>query len=217
MSLRLFYCDHYTIPLPARHKFPAAKYRLLRQALEADALFHLQPTQPAARELIELAHDSDYVTRFLAGTLDPPVMRRIGFPWSRELVMRTLASVGGTVAASEDALRTGMSGSLAGGTHHAFRSEGAGFCVFNDMAVSILSLQRAGRVRRAAIVDLDVHQGDGTAAIFRDNPDVLTLSLHGHNNFPFRKQQSRIDLDLPDGAGDDQYLGALERVLPDVA
>lgn len=216
MPPRLFYCDHYTIPLPAGHKFPSAKYRLLRETLEADGLFRLDPAQPASAEAAKTAHDPAYVQGFLDGTLEPAVMRRIGFPWSPELVQRTLASLGGTLAAGEHALRTGFGGNLAGGTHHAFRAEGAGFCVFNDMAVAILALRRTGRVRRAAVVDLDVHQGDGTAAIFRDDPDVLTLSLHGRNNFPFRKQQSRIDIDLPDGTGDEEYLAALESVLPRV-
>src|SRR5690349_8435799 len=216
MPPRLFYCDHYAIPLPAGHKFPSAKYGLLRKMLEADGVFRLERARPASREAVEAAHDPVYVERFLEGTLEPAVMRRIGFPWSPELVRRSLASVGGTLAATEDALRMGFGGNLAGGTHHAFRAEGAGFCVFNDAAVAILGLRRAGRVRRAAVVDLDVHQGDGTASIFRGDPDVLTFSVHGRNNFPFRKQQSDIDLDLQDGTGDEPYLAALGSVLPRV-
>jgi len=216
MRPRLFYCDHYPIPLPAGHKFPAAKYRLLRETLGRDNVFELEPAEFARAEVIELAHDPAYVAGFFNGTLDPAIMRRIGFPWSPALVERSLASLGGTLAASEDALRTGFGGNLAGGTHHAFRSEGAGFCVFNDIAAAILALRRAHGVRRAAVVDLDVHQGDGTAAIFREDPDVLTLSIHGRNNFPFRKQRSRMDIDLPDGAGDPEYLAALESVLPQV-
>ena len=216
MRPRLFYCDHHPIPLPAGHKFPAEKYRLLRETLARDSVFDLEPAEFARPDLIELAHDPAYVTGFLNGSLDPAIMRRIGFPWSRELTRRTLASLGGTLAASEDALRTGFGGNLAGGTHHAFRSEGAGFCVFNDIAVAILALRHTHHVRRAAVVDLDVHQGDGTAAIFQDDPDVLTLSIHGRNNFPLRKQRSRIDIDLPDGAGDTEYLMALEGVLPRV-
>lgn len=216
MRPRLFYCDHYCIPLPEGHKFPAEKYRLLRDTLARDNVFQFEPAEFARAEVIELAHDPAYVAGFLGGTLDPAIMRRIGFPWSRELTRRTLASLGGTLAASEDALRTGFGGNLAGGTHHAFRTEGAGFCVFNDIAVAILALRRTHSVRRSAVVDLDVHQGDGTAAIFRDDPDVLTLSIHGRNNFPLRKQQSRIDIDLPDGAGDAEYLAALESVLPRV-
>jgi len=216
MQPRLYYCDHHAIPLPAGHKFPAAKYGLLREMLAAEGLFRLEPAEFAPRDIIERAHDPGYVAGFLDGTLEPAVMRRIGFPWSRELAQRTLASVGGTVAAAEDAMRAGFGGNLAGGTHHAFRSEGAGFCVFNDLAVAILALRSAGQARRAAVVDLDVHQGDGTASIFRDDRDVLTLSIHGRNNFPFRKQHSGIDVDLPDGTGDEEYLTALVRVLPQV-
>jgi acetoin utilization deacetylase AcuC-like enzyme len=136
-------------------------------------------------------------------------MRRIGFPWSPALVLRTTASVGGTLSAAGDALRTGFGGNLAGGTHHAFRAEGSGYCVFNDMAVTIRALQRDGRVRRVAILDLDVHQGDGTASLFAGDPDVLTVSVHGARNFPFRKQRSSLDVELPDGATDDQYLALL--------
>jgi acetoin utilization deacetylase AcuC-like enzyme len=144
------------------------------------------------------------------------VIRRIGFPWSEHLVRRTLASVGGTLAAAHDAMQTGLGGNLAGGTHHAFRSEGSGFCVFNDLAVAILSLRRDHLADRAAVIDLDVHQGDGTAAIFEHDPAVLTLSIHGENNFPFRKQRSRIDIGLPDGTADTEYLQHVDQVLPQV-
>jgi acetoin utilization deacetylase AcuC-like enzyme len=154
-------------------------------------------------------HDSRYVQAFLDGTLDPKVLRRIGFPWSEQLVRRTLASVGGTLQAARDALTAGWGGNLAGGTHHAFREEGSGFCVFNDIAVAV----RALRIARPAIIDLDVHQGDGTAAIFADDPGVLTVSLHGSNNFPFRKQVSRIDVALPDGTMDAEYLRVLNSTL----
>src|SRR3954453_4106409 len=171
---RLFYCDHHEIPLPPGHKFPAAKYALLRAALEADGVYRLEPAPPAGRSALELAHDPDYVRRILDGSIDPRVMRRIGFPWSEQLVRRTLASVGGTLAATADALATGFGGNLAGGTHHAFYNEGAGFCVFNDLAIPIRTCRR-----RAAVVDLDVHQGDGTAAIFENDPGVLTVSVHG--------------------------------------
>ena len=216
MPRRLFYCDHYPIPLPPGHKFPMSKYALLRALLAEDAVYRMEPAPLADPAIIELAHDPAYVRGFLDGTLDPRTMRRIGFPWSPELVKRSLASLGGTLAATRDALDTGFGGNLAGGTHHAFRGEGAGFCVFNDLAVSICHLREQGLVRRAAVVDLDVHQGDGTALIFEDDPGVLTLSIHGGNNFPFRKQRSRIDVDLPDGTRDAEYLEALAAVLPRV-
>ncbi|HBY62690.1 MAG TPA: histone deacetylase [Solibacterales bacterium] len=216
MSGRLFYCDHYAIPLPEGHKFPMRKYRLVRDLLAADGHYSFECAPLADTEVVSLAHDAAYVKAFVDGTLPPAVLRRIGFPWSEGLVRRTLASVGGTLGATRDALETGYGGNLAGGTHHAFRDEGSGFCVFNDIAVAIESLRRDGRVRRAAVVDLDVHQGDGTALIFEHEPDVLTLSLHGRNNFPFRKQRSKIDVDLPDATGDEEYLRALHQVLPAV-
>ncbi len=215
--MRLYYCDHYAIPLPEGHKFPMRKYRMVRDCLSAaNGRFEFVQAACADTETIALAHDPAYVRDFVAGTVAPSIMRRIGFPWSEGLVRRTLASVGGTLASAADAMERGFGGNLAGGTHHAFYSEGAGFCVFNDIAIAIASLRNASRIRRAAVVDLDVHQGDGTAAMFSGDPDVLTLSVHGRNNFPFRKQQSTIDIDLPDGAGDGEYLAAVEAVLPRV-
>jgi acetoin utilization deacetylase AcuC-like enzyme len=199
--VRLFYCDQFEIPLPEGHKFPLRKYRLLRDLLTADRFFSLEPAPPADTATICLAHDPTYVESFVSGTIDPKVMRRIGFPWSEGLVRRTLASAGGTLAATVDALRDGFGGTLAGGTHHAFRGEGAGFFVFNDVAIAVYWLKSRG-VRRVAVVDLDVHQGDGTALFFEDDPDVLTLSLHGANNFPFRKQRSKIDVEMADKTGD---------------
>lgn len=193
-----------------------AKYRLLRELLGADGLYRFEEAPLASPETIALAHDRAYIEAFLDGTLDPQVMRRIGFPWSEGLVRRTLASVGGTLAAASDALATGFGGTLAGGTHHASRDAGSGFCVFNDIAVAVMSLRARGLARRAAVVDLDVHQGDGTALLFAGDCDVLTVSMHGENNFPFRKQHSRIDVALPDGTGDDEYLATLAPLLPQV-
>ena len=215
-SRRLFYCDHHEIPLPEGHKFPIRKYKLLRDLLTADGFFCLEPSTPADPETVRLAHDAAYVAQFLEGTLPEAMMRRIGFPWSQGLVRRTLASAGGTLGATEDALASGLGGTLAGGTHHAFRCEGSGFCVFNDVAIAIHSMRFKGGLRRAAVVDLDVHQGDGTAHFFEQDPDVLTLSLHGANNFPFRKQRSKIDVELPDHTGDEEYLRKLDAVLPRV-
>ena len=216
MRRRLYYCDHHPIPLPPGHKFPIAKYAQLRALLAADGVYDLLPAPLAGADSLELAHDPQYVGAILDGSVDARVMRRVGFPWSEQLVLRTLASVGGTLEAAREALRAGFGGNLAGGTHHAFRSEGAGFCVFNDLAVAILALRRDRLAARAAVIDLDVHQGDGTAAIFENDANVLTLSLHGANNFPFRKQRSRIDIALADGTGDDEYLERVREVLPEV-
>lgn len=192
------------------------KYRLVRELLQASGGFVFEPAPLADAQLIQLVHDPEYVKSFLEGTLDARVLRRIGFPYSEGLVRRTLASVGGTLAATHDALQTGRwGGTLAGGTHHAFAAEGAGFCVFNDIAVAIRQLQREGTVSSVSVIDLDVHQGDGTAAIFEEDRTVFTLSLHGQDNFPLRKQRSSLDIALPDGTGDEQYLRALREALPE--
>jgi acetoin utilization deacetylase AcuC-like enzyme len=216
MSHRLFYCDHYAIPLPAGHKFPMSKYALVRDLLARDSVSKFECAPLADADVVALAHDRDYVSRFLEGCLPDAQVRRIGFPWSEALVRRTRASVGGTLRAALDAFDTGWGGNLAGGTHHAFRAEGAGFCVFNDIAIAIEWLRAQGRVTRAAVIDLDVHQGDGTARIFESDPEVLTISVHSKSNFPLRKQTSKIDVELPDGAGDHEYLRALDQVLPSI-
>jgi acetoin utilization deacetylase AcuC-like enzyme len=213
---RLFSTDQFVLPLPEGHKFPIQKYGLLRKILEINGLFEIEPAPLVDLKTLELAHDPDYVQGFVQGTLPPTTMRRIGLPWSETLVQRALASVGGTLCAAMDALSNGCGGTLGGGTHHAFRSEGAGFCVFNDIAVAIQSLRKNGRVRRAAVIDLDVHQGDGTAEIFHRDSDVFTLSMHGQNNFPFRKKESRIDVALPDKVEDAEYLRRLDEVMPEV-
>lgn len=213
---RLYYTDGYVIPLPSGHRFPMAKYRLARDLLASDGVFQLEPAPLASSDVIKLAHAPEYVESFLTGALDATAMRRIGFPWSEALVQRTLASVGGTLSATRDALECGWGGNLAGGTHHAFRNAGSGFCVFNDIAVAIQWLRNTGQIARAAVIDLDVHQGDGTAEIFGDDAQVLTVSLHCETNFPFRKQQSSIDISLPDGTGDSSYLETLAAILPRV-
>lgn len=181
--------------------------------MASDGRFCLEPAPLADREAIELAHDPEYVSAFLEGTLSAPAIRRIGFPWSEELVQRTMASVGSTLAATKQALANHWGGTLAGGTHHAFRAEGSGFCVFNDIAVAAQWLRTNNRANRIAVIDLDVHQGDGTAQIFREEPNVLTLSVHCEVNFPFRKQQSKIDVSLAEGVGDAEYLRTLEETL----
>jgi acetoin utilization deacetylase AcuC-like enzyme len=212
-TLNLFYTDHYEFPLPPGHKFPLEKYRLLRQTLETDPRFVFHPAPLLAAADLLRVHDPDYVSGFLNGTLERQVMRWIGFPWSPELVARTLASAGATLAATGFALETGFGGTLAGGTHHAFRAEGSGFCVFNDLAIAIEWARASTSMTRFAVVDCDVHQGDGTAAIFGPDPGVFTLSLHGARNFPFRKQTSTLDVELPDAANDGTYLDALTDAL----
>ena len=173
----------------------------------------LHPAELAKEEELERVHNSDFVRSFVDGTLSSAAMRRIGFPHSPELVKRTLASAGSTLAAARSALSRGFGGTLAGGTHHASRNEGAGFCVFNDLAIAIEMARVEYGLQRAAIVDLDVHQGDGTASIFKEDQDVFTLSLHGDRNFPFRKQTSTLDVALPDGADDAMYIEALRPAL----
>ena len=217
MSRRLFYTDHYPLPLPDGHRFPITKYRLVRETLERDGLFAFAPAPLAKPEVIALAHDPQYVDQFVRGELSVQAMRRIGFPWSPELVRRTLGSVGGTLSATMDALDTGWGGTLAGGTHHAFRAEGSGFCVFNDIAVAILWLRGKGRIQRAAVIDLDVHQGDGTSQIFQGDDLVLTTSVHCRANFPFRKQVSKIDVELEDATHDEEYLRVVDELLPRIA
>lgn len=216
MPRRLYYTDQYTISLPEGHKFPRQKYGMVRSLLAQEQFFDFHRAPLAEQSSIELAHDPVYVTQFLNGTLAASAMRRIGFPWSETLVKRSLASVGGTLNAALDALATGCGLTLGGGTHHALRSEGAGFCVFNDIAVTIQFLRATGRLRRAAVIDLDVHQGDGTAEIFGSEDEVFTLSVHCRSNFPFRKQKSKLDVDLPDKVGDEEYLRWIDQVLPEV-
>jgi acetoin utilization deacetylase AcuC-like enzyme len=211
---RIFSTDQYQITLPEGHKFPVSKYGILRDLIEKEGLFQLEQAAPADADIVALAHEPAYVAGFMEGSLPPSAIRRIGLPWSQVLVQRAFASVGGTISASLQALEHGWGATLGGGTHHAFRSEGAGFCVFNDIAVAIQFLRHRGLVRRAAVIDLDVHQGDGTAEIFKDDPDVFTLSMHGESNFPFRKKQSRLDVPLPDGVEDQEYLRRLDEVLP---
>lgn len=189
---------------------------MLRELLEQDGRFCFELAPLAEREVIELVHDASYIEAFMNGTLSAQAIRRIGFPWSEGLVKRTLASVGGTLAATHEALANAWGGNLAGGTHHAFRGEGSGFCVFNDIAVAAKWLLVNQHATRIAVIDLDVHQGDGTAQIFADEASVLTFSMHCEVNFPFRKQQSKIDVALAEGVGDEEYLRGLEGVLPRV-
>lgn len=210
--MKLFYTDQYVLPLPSHHTFPMSKYRLLRERAEASGLFashdfHL-PHSATDDELV-LAHDPDYVRRASAGALTADEVRKIGFPWSEHLIERSRRSSAATTEAVTWALRDGAAVNLAGGTHHAFRDRGEGYCIFNDTVVAVRAAQRGGLVRRAVVIDLDVHQGNGTASICRDDPTIFTLSVHGAKNYPLRKERSDLDIELADGTGDQEYLDAL--------
>lgn len=217
--MKLFYADHFVLPLPAGHRFPMEKYArlralLLRSGAFAPGDFHV-PAAASDGEILR-AHDEGYLGRMARGELSAAEQRRIGFPWSLEMVERSRRSAGATLAACRAALAEGCAANLAGGTHHAHRDFGAGFCVFNDAAIAALAMRAEGRADRIAVIDCDVHQGDGTAAILAAEPAVMTFSMHGAKNFPFRKATSDLDVELPDGTGDDAYLAALRAALPRV-
>ncbi len=217
--MRAFYCDTFVLPLPEGHRFPMAKYRLLREALVAQGV--LTPGDlavPAAASDAELAraHLPAYVERATCGRLEREEVRRIGFPWSPEMVERSRRSAGATLEACRAAFTDGFAANLAGGTHHAFADHGEGFCMFNDAAVAARVFLAEGRVGRVVVLDCDVHQGNGTAAIFRDDPRVFTFSIHGAKNYPFHKEASDLDVELADRAGDGDYLSALAAALPTV-
>ena len=219
MTLTVWSSSRYTFPLPEGHRFPVAKYAMLREAVIVEGIVpadHVLDPPRATDDALALVHSSEYVRRFCDGTLDAAELRRLGFPWSPALVERSYRAVGGTIAAARHALSTGISMNLAGGTHHAFPDHGEGFCVFNDVAVAIRLLRRDGLVRRAAVVDLDVHQGNGTHAIFAGDDDVYTFSMHGGKNYPFHKVAGTLDVELADGTGDDEYLAVLHGTLPRV-
>lgn len=214
--MRVFYCDHFEVVLPPKHRFPMHKYGLLRERLVGEGIVDegdLARATTAPLEDLFAVHDPDYVQGFLDGDLPRKVVQRIGFPWSEEMVMRSLGSVGSTLAAVDAALEDGLSGTLAGGTHHAYRDFGSGYCVFNDLAVAARRVLDRGAVQRVLVFDVDVHQGDGTASIFEEDPRVFTCSIHGERNFPSRKQRSDLDVPLPDDTGDEAYLAALDGAL----
>lgn len=217
--LPIVYHPDYVAPLPPGHRFPMAKFGKVYEWLVRDGIagldqFHLPERAPTA--WLHLAHDPTYVAAYCEGTLDARAMRRIGFPWSPALVNRTCMAVGGTVLTAQLALQVGLACSTAGGTHHAFYAFGSGFCIFNDLAIAARLLLQQGQVERVLVIDLDVHQGDGTAAILQADPNIFTFSMHCSDNFPFRKQRSDLDLELPVGTEDDAYLQSLARVLPDL-
>ncbi len=219
MDLPIIYHEDYVAPLPPDHRFPMAKFRMLYQMLLAEGVadksqFHAPELPP--QEWIELVHDYRYVQAYCNGTLDAKAQRRIGLPWSRALANRTCTAVAGTVLTAKLALECGLACNTAGGTHHAFPSFGSGFCIFNDLAIACRVLQKIGLVRKVLIIDLDVHQGDGTAVIFQDDSSVFTFSMHCEVNFPGTKQKSDLDVPLPVGMEDDEYLQTLDRFLPEL-
>ena len=219
MSFTVWSSAKYTFPLPEGHRFPVAKYAMLRERVVSEGIVaadHVLDPAAATDDDLLLVHTAEYVHRFNEGLLDAAEIRRLGFPWSPELVERSRRAVGGTLAASRHALLHGVAMNLAGGTHHAFADHGEGFCVYNDVAIAIRSLQRDGLARRAAVVDLDVHQGNGTHAILGADPGVYTFSMHGGKNYPFHKVPGTLDVELADGTGDDVYLDALTTTLPRV-
>jgi acetoin utilization deacetylase AcuC-like enzyme len=214
-----FHSDHFTLELPPGHSFPMSKYRLLREAVERELpAIRVREALPASDGELALVHAPLYVSAVAEGLLSKAQQREIGFPWSLRMAERARRSVGATIAAARAALAEGLAANLAGGTHHAYPDRGSGYCVFNDVAVAARLMQAEWhRVHRALlrviVIDLDVHQGNGTAAIFADDPTVFTLSLHGAKNFPARKERSDLDVELPDGCGDADYLAALDAAL----
>jgi acetoin utilization deacetylase AcuC-like enzyme len=221
MPMQAFYADQFVLPLPPGHRFPMSKYRLLRERLDGLPGLQMCQAPDASDAELALAHTPSYLTAVAEGTLSAAHQREIGFPWSEAMVARARRSVGATICAARAALASGVATNLAGGTHHASADKGGGYCVFNDAAVAA-RLMQAERHRthrqllQVAIIDLDVHQGNGTAAIFRDDPTVFTLSLHAARNFPFRKERSDLDVDLADGCTDADYLHALDAALAEL-
>ncbi|WP_034379548.1 histone deacetylase family protein [Herbaspirillum sp. CF444] len=212
--MRAFYSDHFVLPLPPGHRFPMVKYRMIREGAARgvpDLEFH--EAVAASDGMLALAHHPTYVELVSNGQLSDHAQKEIGFPWSPEMVERSRRSAGATIAACRSAMEQGVAVNLAGGTHHAYADHGAGFCVFNDAAVASRLMQAERRVSRVAVVDLDVHQGNGTASILANDDSVFTLSLHGERNYPFEKEQSDLDVALPDGVTDVEYLSALQDAL----
>ena len=217
--MQVFYTPRYYADIGEGHVFPIRKFELVRDKLLAEGT--LEPSEivepaPAALEDVLLVHTEDYVSRLCTGELTPKEIRRLGLPWSESLVRRSFYATGGTIAAAQTALAEGYSSNLAGGTHHSFADRGEGFCVLNDVAIAIRTLRAKKLLRRAAIVDCDVHQGNGTATIFAGDEETFTFSIHGANNYPLFKAQSTLDIELPDRTTDAEYLDSLTKHLPAV-
>ena len=217
--MQIFYTDTFVLPLPEGHKFPMTKYERVRESLLSQNIVapeHLQiPRAATSQELLD-AHCPEYVHRVLEGKLTDKETRRIGFPWSKAMVERSLRSVGATLEATEAALKYGLGINLAGGTHHGFTDRGEGFCVFNDVVVASRQIQKQHQNSKILIIDCDVHQGNGTAAMTEEADSIFTFSIHGAKNYPYHKYPSDLDIALPDGTGDEEYLQELEQALQNI-
>jgi acetoin utilization deacetylase AcuC-like enzyme len=216
MNLKIFYTDTFPIPLPAKHTFPKDKYLLLRNRIQkclGDQEIDLQVPEPASYEALLRAHNEAYIRRFYRGDFTSREIRRVGLPWSQQIVKRTIYSVGGTIAACQAALLEGFAANLGGGTHHAFHDSGQGFCWLNDSLIAARAVQAEGLAKHILIIDCDVHQGNGTASIAKNDPTIFTFSIHCRNNFPYRKESSDLDIELQDGTDDTSYLSVLEKGL----
>lgn len=214
--MRVFYTPRYYAEIGQGHVFPIRKFELVRDRLVAEGTLHpaeIHEPLPASLDDVLLVHTHDYISRLCNGTLTTKEIRRLGLPWSESLVRRSFYATGGTLAATHAALDLGYASNLAGGTHHSFADRGEGFCVLNDVAIAIRAMRARNRFQRAAIVDCDVHQGNGTATIFAGDDDTFTFSIHGASNYPLFKARSSLDVELPDGTSDDEYLATLSRNL----
>ena len=212
--MKAFYTDHFVLPLPTGHRFPMEKYSRLRDLVDELPGVTLIEAPAATDTQILYAHDPSYLIKIIEGTLSTQEQREIGFPWSEKMVERSRRSAGATIAASKMAFEEGIAANLAGGTHHAYRETGSGFCVFNDSAIAARTLQKEiSSSLKIAIIDLDVHQGNGTASILQNDSSIFTLSIHGENNFPFKKEHSDLDVGLADGCNDETYLHSLTKCL----
>jgi acetoin utilization deacetylase AcuC-like enzyme len=216
-NYRLYYSPYYYAEIGEGHVFPIRKFELVRDVLVKEGTLHedeIVEPEPAKVEDLLLVHTEDYISRLIDGTLTAKEVRKLGLPWSQSLVRRSFHAISGTINAARDALGSGIASNLAGGTHHAFPDRGEGFCVLNDVAVAIRVLQREKLAERFLIVDCDVHQGNGTAFIFQDSPEVFTFSMHGAKNYPLFKETSSLDIELADGTGDAEFLETLNEALP---
>lgn len=217
VGYRLFYSPYYYADIGEGHVFPIRKFELVRDKLLAEETLRADEVyepEPARVEDLHLVHTEDYISRLVSGDLTAREIRKLGLPWSKSLVRRSFHAISGTINAARYALHSGISSNLAGGTHHAYPDRGEGFCVLNDVAVAIRVLQREKLAEKFLIVDCDVHQGNGTAFIFRDDPTVFTFSMHGAKNYPLHKEKSSLDIELADGTGDKEFLEILEEALP---